>query len=89
MAPLYSRPRKGELQLCGGSGKLHLLSRAAVRRMISFKQDFCGLRMVIAPLSSAIVESYFLFSSKPARRQAKAGQVLARSPLGQCPSEQY
>ena len=41
--------------------------------MISFKQDFCGLRMVIAPLSSAIVESYFLFSSKPAR--AKQRQV--------------
>ena len=57
MASLFSRPRKGELQLCGGSGKLHLLSRAAVRRMISFKQDFCGLRMVIAPLSSAIVEA--------------------------------
>ena len=56
-----------ELQLSGGSGKLHLLLRAAVRRMSSFlldQQDFCRLSMVIAPLSSAIVESHFLFSSK-------------------------
>jgi len=45
--------------------------------------------MVIAALSSAIPECQFLFSSKAGRRQAQAGQVLARSPLGQCPSEQY